>query len=102
MHHRWIGVLISVILLVCLVSPFVEDAVHSNGTILDGQDNESTVAILALCAALALAVASLVLIRCIGTCFETLLARGSCRHITILAALPRIDSGTAPPLSLRI
>jgi hypothetical protein len=43
MRRRGIGVLICVILLACLVSPFVETAVHSDGSILDGRDNESTV-----------------------------------------------------------
>ena len=84
------------------MSPFVEIAVHSNGSVLDGQDNESTLAVLALCVALALALASLLLVCCVATCFETLPTLDDCWRKTILASLPQIDSGTSPPLSLRI
>ena len=102
MRRKWLGISICLILLACLVSPLVEIAAHSDGSILNGQDNDSSVAVLALCAALALAVASLVLICCIGTRFETLLATADCSHITSLAALPHISSGTSPPVALRI
>ncbi len=101
MRCRWIGVLICVILLACLVSPFVETAVHSNGSILDGQDNESTVAILALCIALALAVASLVWISCAGTRYENPLTLDVYR-VSSNACVTSIDSGASPPLTLRI
>lgn len=102
MHRRWIGVLVCLVLLTCIVSPFVEIAVHSNGSILDGQDNESTVAVLALCVALAVAAASLVLVYCVGTNCEALALSHASSYGAFPTALATIDSGTSPPIALRI
>lgn len=101
MRRRWIGVLVCLILLTCLVSPFVEMAAHSNGSILDGQDNESTVAIVALCVALALAAASLVWIGCVAAADEILLTRNVFR-LNFTASVLVTVSGASPPLTLRI
>lgn len=102
MRRRWIGVLVCLILLTSFVSPFVEIAVHSNGSILDGQDNESTVAVLALCVALAVAAASLVLVYYVGTHCEALAASCDSSYGASPTALATIDSGTSPPIALRI
>ncbi len=101
MRRRCVGVIVCLILLTCLVSPLVEIAAHSNGSILDGQDNESTVAILALCVALALAAASLVWIYCAAAAYDILLTRSVPRLIFTVSVMVSV-SGASPPLTLRI
>ena len=102
MRRRWIGILICAVLLACLVSPFVETAVHSQGDIFSsGQDNESTVALLALCTALALAVASIVWVCRLWTSIESALIADISR-VSFFAYLPSIVVDTSPPLTLRI
>lgn len=102
MRRRWIGAFILAILLACLVSPFVETAVHSQGNIFStGQDNESTVAVLALCTALALAVASLVWIYCLGATVENALLVDIC-CVNFFARVTSVGADTSPPLTLRI
>ena len=102
MRRRWIGVVISVILLACLVSPFVETAVHSNGNIFtSGQDNETTVALLTLCIALALAVSCLVWSFCAATRCEVRLTLDT-GPANAVAYLCSPDPDASPPLTLRI
>src|SRR5437868_12013103 len=101
-RRQWIGFLICAILLACLVSPFVETSVHSQGNIFNsGQDNESTVAVLALCTALALAVASLVSVCCLWASVGSALSVDISR-VSFFACLLSICLDTSPPLTLRI
>ena len=103
MRRSVIGVLVGIILLGCLLSPFVESAMHSDGTILSGQDNESTVALLALCIAFAVAVASFVSTYGGGLFSEVLLLPNACRASASNVCIPCLDSDTSPPLTaLRI
>ena len=101
MRRKWIGGVICVILLTCLVCPFVETALHSHGSLLNGHDSASIMAVLALCIALSLAAASVVWIYCAGSRRET-------RHLLDLYRLncdgyfPSIEADLSPPLTLRI
>ena len=66
-----------------------------------GQDNESTVAVLALCTALALAVASLVYVCCLWASVGSALSVDISR-VSFFACLLSICLDTSPPLTLRI
>src|SRR5579864_6983642 len=90
MPRRWIAAFIGMFLLGCVVCPLLETTTHSNGSILNGQDSDCSVAVLALCIALTLvavrivmfvstiALAAIKIICEIACCpFETLNRRGA-------------------------
>ncbi len=60
MTRRGFHILLALILVVCVLCPYVESALHWNQTIFDtGYDGESTVAVIALLLILAFLIASL-------------------------------------------
>ena len=84
-----------------MVSPLAEIAVHSYGGILDGQDNESTIALLALCISLALGLASFVWFFCAGNREETPLTVDTF-GVSSSALADCVASDRSPPLILRV
>jgi hypothetical protein len=61
MRRRWIAAFIGIVLLGCVVCPLLETTTHSNGSILNGQDSDCSVAVLAFCIALTLVTVRVVL-----------------------------------------
>jgi small-conductance mechanosensitive channel len=60
MTRRGFHILLALVLVVCVLSPYVEFALHWDQTIFDtGYDGESTVAVIALLLVLAFLIASL-------------------------------------------
>jgi hypothetical protein len=63
MTGRRLHVLVALALVLCLISPFVENAFHSTENIFQtGQDRESTLAVLLLLVELAVALAGLLVV----------------------------------------
>jgi hypothetical protein len=102
MSRKRFHLLVALLLLICLVCPFVEMTFHSSNNIfLTGQDNESTVAVLLLLLELAFAVASLFVLLLSGAlekeCFVTLH-----RPLRFTPGFANPLPELSPPLPLRI
>jgi hypothetical protein len=99
---RTFHALIALALVACALCPFVETAIHWNGTIFQsGFDTESTVAVLLLLLELAYGLARLLVVL-----LQSVLRSLSFVYFEHLA-VPTLDFGTvlpeiSPPLSLRI
>lgn len=103
MTRRGFHILLALALLICVMSPFVEEFVlHWNQSIFDnGCDGESTVAVIALVVLLAFALAKfLALFVPEGTTEEPLVH--SRETVSLSADIAACFPDTSPPLALRI
>lgn len=103
MIRRGFHILLALILMVCVLCPFVEVAIGWNQTIFDtGYDTESTIAFIALLLILAFGFANLL------THFAANTASTEQLAVPIVRLRPALDFSSAvpeispPPLSLRI
>jgi uncharacterized membrane protein len=103
MRGKRFHVIVALLLVVCIVCPFAEYALHWNQTVLDlgGQDSESTVAVLACCIALVLFFATVATVPLSGVRLERLLSEiqrsCNCRPVFVAPA-----AGSSPRLNIRI
>jgi len=100
--RRAVHVVIALILLFCIVSPFVESAIDWNDTVFTtGYDTESTLAVLVLLLELVISLPGLLV------CFCRNIQSGERVVIKYSCCTPEFDFGTtipelSPPLPLRI
>ena len=102
MTNKKLHVLIALVLLVCLVSPFIEIAFHSTDSIFNtGQDRESTLAVLLLLVELAFALAGLQVVLLVGLAEKgRLVTPSGLPGFSKCCAIPVPQS--SPPVPLRI
>jgi hypothetical protein len=103
MTRRGFHVLLALILVACVLSPYVELALNWGQSIFDtGYDTETTVAVIALLLILAFALAALLALLVADTTTQERLVDSPVISRTALDFMSAVPESSPPPLPLRI